>query len=259
MVHLLGRHLKVDLALYFGLDKAKEVLVLTISSQGPVAPHLRLEFPLGRGLAGEVGATRKYRAARRQQPGVQEANAVLEKLNPAYQTLAAFPVADDNFLYGVLLLVDRTDRSITPAERQNIQLACLMLAGTLRQAIVQEEAKKRIAELSVLFEVGKALSSTVELDELLERIVSTTAKVITARGAALNIIDAATGELRVSSRYGQIPPECPTLMKMPVPDAGGGEPSHVEVQSADPEGRMHYCLTVPLTFKGPLKGNLRGL
>ena len=61
MVHLLGRHLKVDLALYFGLDKAKEVLVLTISSQGPVAPHLRLEFPLGRGLAGEVGATRKYR------------------------------------------------------------------------------------------------------------------------------------------------------------------------------------------------------
>jgi signal transduction histidine kinase len=96
----------------------------------------------------------------------------------------------------------------------------------------------------------------VELDELLERIVSTTAKVITARGAALNIIDAATGELRVSSRYGQIPPECPTLMMMPVLDAGAGEPSHFEGQSADPEGRMHYCLTVPLTFKGPLKGNL---
>ncbi len=40
MVHLLGRYLKVDLALYFGLDKAKEALVLTISSQGPVAPHI---------------------------------------------------------------------------------------------------------------------------------------------------------------------------------------------------------------------------
>ncbi|MCX5891616.1 MAG: GAF domain-containing protein, partial [Deltaproteobacteria bacterium] len=141
MVHLLGRHLKMDLALYFGLDKAKEALVLTISSQGPVAPHLRLEFPLGSGLAGEVAANRKYRVVRRQQPGVQEANAALEKLNPAYQTLAAFPVADDNYLYGVLLLMDRTDRSITPAERQNIQLACLMLASTLRQAIVQEEAK----------------------------------------------------------------------------------------------------------------------
>jgi signal transduction histidine kinase len=256
MVHLLARYLKVDLALYFGLDKAKETLVLNISSQGPIPPHMRLEFPLGTGLAGEAAATRKYRVVHRDQDGVQEANAALEKLNPAYQTLAAFPVADDNFLYGVLLLMDRGDRAITPAERQNIQLACLMLSGTLRQAIVQEEAKKRIAELSVLFEVGKALSSTVELDELLERIVSTTAKVITARGAALHIIDAVSGEMRVSSRYGQIPAECPALPTMPAGAGGAGEPPHFEGQSVDSEGRSHYCLAVPLTFKGQLEGTL---
>ena len=256
MVHLLARYLKVDLALYFGLDKAKETLVLNISSQGPIPPHMRLEFPLGTGLVGEAAATRKYRVVHRDQDGVQEANAALEKLNPAYQTLAAFPVADDNFLYGVLLLMDRGDRAITPAERQNLQLACLMLSGTLRQAIVQEEAKKRIAELSVLFEVGKALSSTVELDELLERIVSTTAKVITARGAALHIIDAVSGEMRVSSRYGQIPAECPALPTMPAGAGGAGEPPHFEGQSVDPEGRSHYCLAVPLTFKGQLEGTL---
>ena len=256
MVHLLARYLKVDLALYFGLDKAKETLVLNISSQGPIPPHLRLEFPLGTGLAGEVAATRKSRVVHRDQDGVQEANAALEKLNPAYQTLAAFPVADDNFLYGVLLLMDRGDRAITPAERQNIQLACLMLSGTLRQAIVQEEAKKRIAELSVLFEVGKALSSTMELDELLERIVTTTAKVITARGAALHIIDAASGEMQVSSRYGQIPAECPALPTMPAGAGGTVEPPHFEGQSVDPEGRSHYCLAVPLTFKGQLEGTL---
>src|SRR5512139_2935458 len=74
MVHLLARHLKVDLALYFGLDKAKETLVLNISSQGPVPPHMRLEFPLGTGLAGEVAVTRKYLVVHRDQEGVQEAN-----------------------------------------------------------------------------------------------------------------------------------------------------------------------------------------
>ena len=223
MVHLLARHLNLDLALYFGLDKARETLVLNFSSQGPVAPpHRAWNLPMGAGLVGEAAASRKYRVVHRNQPGVAEVNAVLEKLNPAYQTLAAFPVSDDNFLYGVLLLMDRQDRPITPAERQNIQLVCLMLAGTLRQAIVQEDAKKRIAELSVLFEVGKALSSTVELDELLERIVSTTAKVITARGAALDIIDSATGEIRVSSRYGHIPPECRPFSLIPRIPAGPG-------------------------------------
>ena len=256
MVHLLARHQNLDLALYFSLDKAKETLVLNISSQGPVTPQQRLEFAMGVGLVGETAASRKFRVARRQQPGVAEANAVLEKLAPAYQTLAAFPVSDDNFLYGVLLLMDREDRPITPVERQNIQLVCLMLAGTLRQAIVQEDAKKRIAELSVLFEVGKALSSTVELDELLERIVSTSAKVITARGAALDIIDSGSGEIRVSSRYGNIPHECPLFSLYPSESGGAGKPDYLEGQAPNADGRTHYYLAVPLTFKGPLRGSL---
>jgi len=256
MVHLLGRNLKVELALYFALDKAKETLFLNISSQGPVPPHLRVEFPVGQGVVGETAVTRKIKVIHRNHRPVLPVDAPLAKLHPAYQTLASFPVADDNFLYGVLLLMDREDRSITHAERQSVQLACLMLAGTLRQAILQDEAKKRIAELSVLFEVGKALSSTVELEVLLERIVSTTAKVITARGASLQIVDAVTGEVRVSSRYGRIPPEGP----FPPPDfpgpGGPGTAPHFEAQAADSQGHTHYCLAVPLIFKGQLRGAL---
>lgn len=257
MVHLLARNLKVELALYFALDKAKEALFLNISSQGPVPPHLRVEFPLGQGVVGETANTRKLKVVHRHHPGVLEANAALEKLHPAYHTLACFPVADDNFLYGVMLLMDRGDRSFTPAERQSVQLACLMLAGTLRQAILQDEAKKRIAELSVLFEVGKALASTVELDELLERIVSTTAKVITARGASLQITDAVTGEVRVSSRYGRIPPAGPfPPPDFPVSRGPAGPPAHFEAQAVDSQGIAHYCLAVPLIFKGQLQGAL---
>jgi two-component system sensor histidine kinase HydH len=256
MVHLLARNLKVDLALYFGLDKAKETLVLNISSKGPLPPQKRLEFPMGQGVVGQTAHSRKSKLVHRDQEGVLPANAPLAELNPAFRTLAAFPVADDNYLYGVLVLMDRDERPFPSSERQIIQLTCLMLAGTLRQAILQEEAKKRIAELSVLFEVGKALSSTVELDELLERIVTTTAKVITARGAALHIIDSVTGEPRVSSRYGQIPQVCPALPKMTPGSGAGGEPPHYEGESLDAEGRAHYCLAVPLVFKGPLQGTL---
>jgi len=256
MIHLLARYLKVDLALYFGLDKAQETLVLNLSSQGPIPPEVRVEFPLGRGLAGEVAKTRKIKTVQRYQPGVLAANLALEKLHPEFVTLAGFPVADDNFFYGVLILVDRLERNFTTTERQNIQLASLMLAGTLRQAILQEEAKKRIAELSVLFEVGKALSSTVELDMLLDLVVTTTTKVISARGAALQIIDGITKEVRVSSHYGEIPLICPSppdILAAPLP---AGELPHMQGQGTDATGQTHYFLAVPLTFKGQFQGTI---
>ena len=69
MVHLLARNLKVDLALYFGLDKARETLLLNVSSQGTVPPHLRLEFPLGQGLVGETAKTRKSAIVHRHAAG----------------------------------------------------------------------------------------------------------------------------------------------------------------------------------------------
>jgi two-component system sensor histidine kinase HydH len=258
MVHLLARFLKVDLALYFGLDKTKESLSLQISSQGPLPPQVRVEFQTGLGVVGAAAKTRQPQVVHRDQEKVLTENAPLEKLQPKFNTLAAFPVADDNFLYGVLLLVDEGMRSFTSMELQAVHLTSLMLAGALRQGLVQEEAKKRIAELSVLFEVGKAISGTVELDDLLERIVSTTAKVINARGAVLQIIDIETGETRVSSHYGQLPAAkiCPPIPGAREAAGAGAEMPFLQGQTSDAKSKVHYHLGVPLTFKGHLHGTL---
>jgi two-component system sensor histidine kinase HydH len=258
MVHLLARFLKVDLALYFGLDKTKESLSLQISSRGPVSSQLRVEYQTGQGVVGAAAKTRQPQVVHRDQEGVLAANAPVEKLQPKFNTLAAFPVADDNFLYGVLLLVDTAMRSYTNMELQAVHLTSLMLAGTLRQGLVQEEAKKRIAELSVLFEVGKAISATVELDDLLERVVSTTAKVINARGAVLQIIDSQTGKARVSSHYGLVPAAkiCPPIPGATEHAGSATEMPFLQGQTSDAKGRVHYHLGVPLTFKGQLHGTL---
>src|SRR3974377_1179073 len=157
MVHLLARFLKVDEALYFGLDKGKDTLSLQISSRGPLAPQLWVEFHSGQGVVGGWAKTRQRQVAYRGGEGGVPENILLDQIQPQFATLAAFPVADDNFLYGVLLLIDTNLRVFTPLEPQAAHLTSLMLAGTLRQGLVQEEAKKRIAELSVLFEVGKAI------------------------------------------------------------------------------------------------------
>ncbi len=54
MVHLLARFLKIDLALYFGLDRNKETLSLQLSSRGPLPPKLDLKYHTGQGVVGEA-------------------------------------------------------------------------------------------------------------------------------------------------------------------------------------------------------------
>lgn len=255
LVYLLAQYLKVDLALYFGLDKSKEILFLNLTSKGPKPSNLQVEFPLGQGLVGEVAESGKVKTVYRSQPYVLTSNQALAKLHPEFMTLAGFPVADGNFRYGVLILVDRHARNFNAEERNNVQLAALNMAGILRQAFLQEEAQKRIAELSVLFEVGKGISSTLELDYLLDRVVAITAKVMTAGGAALQIIDTTTEEVCLSSQYGQIPLPCPFPAEIQAPECHE-ELSYLQGHQINGEGLTHYFLALPLTFKDLLQGTI---
>ena len=62
MVHLLARFLKMDQALYFGLDKSQESLNLQISSKGPLPRQLHLEYQSGQGVVGMAAKTGKPQA-----------------------------------------------------------------------------------------------------------------------------------------------------------------------------------------------------
>jgi len=255
-VHLLARNVKCDLALFFALDKNRESLFLSASSQRPLPPAPRLEFPLGEGIVGQTAESRQPLMAFRDDPGVAEGNRALEDILPMFKTLAAFAVMDDNFLYGVLLLMDKTHLELKPHDQESILMACRMLASNIRQAMLHDEAKKRIAELSVLFDVGRAISSTIEINDLLDRIVGVCAKVINARGAAIQITDAETREVTLAAHYGEIPLTCPPggTPAVSTPREGGHPALEAEILTED--GRIHYYLGSPLIFKGHLTGML---
>lgn len=255
-VNILSRSVRVDLTLFFALDKNREKLFLTTAST-KLSLEQPLEFCLGSGIVGQTAQSRRPLVAYVDEALIREANQPLEALLPDYQTLLSFPIADDNYLYGVLVLLDRDRRHLTPYDQETILIACRMLAANVRQALLHEEAKKRIAELSVLFDVAKAISSTMELEDLLNRVASISAKVINARGAALRLVDPASGQVQVSAVYGDLPPEVAAFQDLAcqtVPVAGEMTCFAGEFVGAD--GRTQYYLGVPLQLKGNLRGML---
>lgn len=122
----------------------------------------------------------------------------------AFKFLAAFPVGDDIFLYGVLALLAETPRELLEDERNLLTVICRQLGGTLRSAQIALQAKKRIAELSTLHAIGVAVSSVVDLPELLNRITLSCAKILQADGCILRLLDEERGVLKMVSSFGLV-------------------------------------------------------
>ena len=254
-VTLVARNLKVDLILFFGLDKSRATLFLSADSRR-IGTRPRLDFPLGQGIVGQTAQKRIPLVTQTQEPEFTKGNEPLISMFPDYQTLAGFPVADDNFLYGVLLFIDKNLRDYNEHEQETIMIACRMLAGNIRQALLHEEAKKRIAELAVLFDVAKSVGSTMELKFILERVVSISAKVLNARGATLRIVDELSQHVHVSSDYGVIPKGIPSTETLACQVIANGGSSSVTSEINGSEGTKHYYAGIPLNLKGHLKGML---
>ena len=119
-----------------------------------------------------------------------------------FHFLAAFPVVDDISLYGVLGLFGDKPRPFTEEERSLLPVICRQLAGTIRRAQFSLQAKKRIAELTTLHSIGMAVSSILELGELLNQITLSSAKLLQADGCILRLLDEEGGALKVVSSFG---------------------------------------------------------
>lgn len=73
---------------------------------------------------------------------------------------------------------------------------------TLRTTEREKRLQKRIKELTALYEISKLLTSAMELNEVLNLIVKTTAQMINVKACGLRLLDENTGEMVLKAVYG---------------------------------------------------------
>jgi signal transduction histidine kinase len=161
--------------------------------------------------------------------------------------VASWPLRDENFLYGFLCL-GRAGLFKPPADL--LEAVTHELAATVRASRHYEMAKRQVSELNVLFEVGRWISRTIELDELLTMVVAITPKLVRAKACAIGLIDRESGQLRVASTAdgGEV-----RLFRQ----TGDGSPESLSQQMATRlEGGPKPQVCVPLAFKSDIEGHL---
>jgi len=66
----------------------------------------------------------------------------------------------------------------------------------------EKRLRKRIKELSTLYEISKLLTSAMELDDVLDLIVEITAKTVGVKACGVRLLDEKTGEMVLKAVYG---------------------------------------------------------
>jgi len=173
------------------LQTRLSVLFMQEQSRGPLvrANHWPKDALTGKEIMAEYGQGRIGETARWREPTslvVTEAyeDQALSALCSPGELAALLPVMDDNRLYAVLLLIFPAGRVMEPDDVRLLQMVSREMAGSIRNFRLYFEAKKRIAELSVLSELGSSAVSTIEVDQLLGTVVGICVKLLGATRAA---------------------------------------------------------------------------
>jgi signal transduction histidine kinase len=184
ILNIISSALHYDEALIYTLDKDKRLTCRYTNREGHLLDFLGdYRCHVGEGVVGTV--------AQKRAPLFYTINNIpprfgclfyskLDVYADRYRVFAFYPLADDSFLYGVLLLCSSLKEAITDQEKFILSLASRELGGILRTNDLHLSSKKRISELATLSELGKVLTSTSEPRIILDSIALITSKALNA-------------------------------------------------------------------------------
>ncbi|MFB0508761.1 MAG: GAF domain-containing protein, partial [Thermodesulfobacteriota bacterium] len=173
-------------------------------------------------------------------------------------SFALIPIADEVLSYGILLLYYAQSRRFAEDELEFLLTVGREISGTFRNAELFSEAKRKISELTSLYESSKIVTSTIEWKDLLDLVVRTSTRVLGASGGTLRLKEGKTQKLRIEAQLGTYPQ---SLVSLDDELARGvlstGQPTLIDDVNQKREGVARLSLLcVPLMSRGKAFGTL---
>ncbi|MBI4825511.1 MAG: PAS domain S-box protein [Nitrospirae bacterium] len=160
-----------------------------------------------------------------------------------YLSLIAIPIMRDSKVEGILMLQNRAACSYSMEKISLLTIISHNLNVALKNAELYENVKTQFDELKVIHEIGKAITSILDIDELLPYICREVSHLFSAKGCIIRLIE---GELlNIKASYG-LPEEIKQEMSLRL---GNGIAGHValtgEPMIVDNARQMPENLRVP--------------
>ena len=105
-----------------------------------------------------------------------------------------FPIADQKFFYGTLIVTLNEGSQLTREELALINPICREIAGTMRNAQLYANSKAMVEDLLTLNDLLKTINSTLEIAPLLEITIKKVAEALKASCGIINLYEAPNRE-----------------------------------------------------------------
>jgi signal transduction histidine kinase/putative methionine-R-sulfoxide reductase with GAF domain len=201
----LSRETGADCVCIYRREPHGEDLVPWVSSCVEIEECTMMDFVVrpGEGVAGK--------AARKRAPvffpdvkSSPPALAVPRELRE-FASILSVPVMDDVYLYGVMNVSTLRPASYSAEDMAFLSAVATEVAGAVRNSRLYNDARKRVSELITLNEIGRAITSTFEVNDILGYVAITTSRLLSADGVTVRLATEGRGALKtmVDEGYGR--------------------------------------------------------
>lgn len=127
-----------------------------------------------------------------------------------FRTVFVTPILNEmHQCIGSIALWHHVCRTYTADERLMLSTLALLLFGMLKYVRLNAKLERKLQEQARIYELGKALSSTVNIDELLEQIAKISVELTSARGCVLWLLNREQTLLEIKASDGDVVTETP--------------------------------------------------
>ena len=187
-------------------------------------------------------------------------------LSSDVSSVISAPLVFKNEFLGTLLVMGRPRADYAKSDLDLLTTVGGQVSQAVAKARLFERSQRQIAELSLINELGKAINSSLDLDNVLDYIINMLSTILEAESGSLMLLDRGTQTLRVVCSKG-LDPEMVTKLSFKVGEGVCGwvaeKQKPVLLEDASVDGRFvpydqphapHTMISAPIAHKNAVIG-----
>ncbi len=188
IVQVVARGMGRDGASVFLIDRPGRTVTLTAAVGLNQESIGKLSFPVGMGIAGWV-AEQRIPLALEDPYTDPRFQYIPESGIEKFKSLVAAPIMDEDRCLGVIFVLSLSAWRATSTELTLLITTANQLSGVIKSAQLFHSIQQRLSELATIYEIGMALTSTLDLEQLLSLIARNSVQSLRAQGCTIRLMN----------------------------------------------------------------------